>query len=173
MKRRVWTEEDLDYLRQNYGIIPVEDIIEKFGVNKQALIQCCFRHGINSNRYFSKDEEEYIIENFGRLSARTIAKKLGRSYDSVKVKIYRMGLGRLVDNSDKLHLAEVSRMVNKDKETIKTTWVRHGLKIQKVGKYSMISQDNLAKVMKNNPHLYDATECDDYFEFYDWFHKRN
>jgi len=43
-----------------------------------------------TKHFYTKDEIEYIIDNYGVLSVPAIAKKLNRSYPSVKVKIDRL-----------------------------------------------------------------------------------
>ena len=118
---------------------------------------------------WTQKEEDFLFENWGVFNISFIATSLKRSKGAVRCKASRMGLGSAAENSEKIHLAEVCRLVHRNKNTLKTTWVRRGLVITKLGRYSMIDQVNLAKVMKNNPEIWDATECDSYFEYYDWF----
>ena len=54
--------------------------------------------GIGKN--WTKQEEEYLSENWGTLSVATIAKNLGRSENAVVVRKCRMGLGAFLDNGD-------------------------------------------------------------------------
>ncbi|MHC1722530.1 MAG: hypothetical protein AB9836_04910 [Aminipila sp.] len=45
------------------------------------------------NRNWTKDEEIYLSDNWGSISLKTLAKKLNRSENAVKVKVVRMDLG--------------------------------------------------------------------------------
>lgn len=54
--------------------------------------------GIGKN--WTKQEEEYLAENWGTLSVATIAKNLGRSENAVIVRKCRLGLGVFLDNGD-------------------------------------------------------------------------
>lgn len=51
-----------------------------------------------SKRKWTKQEETYLVENWGTISVKTIAKKLERSENAVVVKKCRLGLGAFLDN---------------------------------------------------------------------------
>ena len=62
------------------------------------------------NRNWTKQEEEYLVENWGTLSVRTIAKNLGRSENAVVVRKCRLGLGSFLESGEyitwnQLHIA--------------------------------------------------------------------
>ena len=48
---------------------------------------------MGQNRNWTKQEEEYLVENWGTLSVGTIAKNLNRSENAVVVRKCRLGLG--------------------------------------------------------------------------------
>lgn len=52
------------------------------------------------NRNWTKQEEEYLAENWGTLSVKTIAKNLGRTENAVVVRKCRLGLGAFLENGD-------------------------------------------------------------------------
>lgn len=54
--------------------------------------------GIGKN--WTKQEEEYLAENWGTLSVATIAKNLGRSENAIVVRKCRLGLGAFLDNGE-------------------------------------------------------------------------
>ena len=61
-------------------------------------------------RNWTKQEEEYLIENWGTLSVGTIAKNLNRSENAVVVRKCRLGLGSFLESGDyitwnQLHIA--------------------------------------------------------------------
>ena len=61
-------------------------------------------------RNWTKQEEEYLIENWGTLSVGTIAKNLNRSENAVIVRKCRLGLGSFLESGEyitwnQLHIA--------------------------------------------------------------------
>lgn len=52
------------------------------------------------NRNWTKQEEEYLAENWGTLSVGTIAKNLNRSENAVVVRKCRLGLGSFLESGD-------------------------------------------------------------------------
>ena len=51
-------------------------------------------------RNWTKQEEEYLAENWGSVSVSTLAKNLGRSENAIVVRKCRLGLGAFLDNGD-------------------------------------------------------------------------
>ena len=50
---------------------------------------------------WSKEEEEFLTENWGNLSIKAIAKKLNRSKNAIEVRKNRLGLGSFLENRGK------------------------------------------------------------------------
>ena len=69
------------------------------GMKKVNLIAWAHRHGISNNRYWTKDEEDDLINWYGKMSAKAISKKLGRSYRSVIDKLQKIQIGNFIDNN--------------------------------------------------------------------------
>lgn len=171
----VWTTEQIEYVKENYGKMPTKELAEKLGRKPQTIAQYCHKHNITCGRYWTKKQENYLESKVGKLSLREIAKRMGKPYREVIEKNYHMKLGSFLDNSEDLSLAEVSRLVGRNKETIKKTWVKYGLTIKKVGSYSMINQEELFEFMEKNPERWIPKECEEwYFETCGckWFEKR-
>ena len=168
------SEEKQEIIYKYYPVLKAQEVADMVGMKKENLIAWAHRHGISNNYYWTKDEEEYLLKWYGKMSAKAIAKKLGRSYRAVLDKLQKIQMGNFIDNADGLTLAEVCRLVGRDKETIKKTWVKCGLKIRKKGKYSMIKECDLLEFMENNPDRWNAAECECwYFERYTWFKDKN
>lgn len=51
-------------------------------------------------RNWTKDEENYLSDNFGMFSYQTLAKNLNRSVSAIKNKTVRLGLGSMLDQGD-------------------------------------------------------------------------
>ena len=65
---------------------------------------------MGQNRNWTKQEEEYLVENWGTLSVGTIAKNLNRSENAVVVRKCKLGLGSFLESGDyitwnQLHIA--------------------------------------------------------------------
>lgn len=168
------SEDKKEIIYKFYPVLRPQEVADMVGMKKQNVIAWAYKHGISNNRYWTKEEEEYLISRYGRSTVAQIAKHLGKSYRNVLDKITHLELGNYIENSIDLSQAEVSRLVGRDKETLKNTWVKYGLKISKKGRFSMIKEQDLLDFMKNNPERWDATQCETwYFERYDWFQKKH
>lgn len=173
MVRKPFTEEDKRIIEKYYPIKTPDEVAAMLGRTVDVVREYAYKNKISNNRYWTKEEEEFLENKYGILTISGIAKKLGRSNRAVTDKIKQMGIGSFTENADGIHLAEVSRLVGRDKETIKRTWVRRGLKIYKKGKFSIIREKDLAKFMKENPERWNATECETwFFERFDWFREK-
>lgn len=51
-------------------------------------------------RFWTESDVDYLEENWGKLSVGTIAKKLGRTVDSIQIKAHKIGLGSWIDCSE-------------------------------------------------------------------------
>ena len=52
------------------------------------------------NTKWTKEEEQYLQDNWGTLSVKTLAKNLGRSENAINVRKHRLGLGSFLENGD-------------------------------------------------------------------------
>lgn len=173
MAKRPFTEEDKRIIEKYYPIKTPAEVAVMLGRTVGSIRRYASINNISNNRYWTKEEEEYLIEKYGTMTAAAIARRLKRPYNAVLTKIVRLGIGTFTENVDGLHLAEVCRLVGRDKETIKATWVKYGLRIKKKGAYSIIHEDDLIDFMKNNLDRWDATQCEAYFfERFDWFREK-
>lgn len=170
---KAYTAEQVEIIHKYYPILTPQEVADMVGIKKVNLIAYAYRQGISNNRYWTEEEEEYLFEWYGKMTVAAIAKKLGKSYRAVLDKLQKTQHGNFVENSEDLILAEVCRLVGRDKETIKKTWVKRGLAIRKKGKYSLIRERDLLEFMKNNPDRWDATKCEYwFFDRYEWFRKK-
>lgn len=125
------------------------------------------------HRPWTKEEEQKLIELSELKTQSGIAKALGRSESSVRNKRKRMGLESYTNQTDRLTMTDVARLVGVDLASIGKTWKKYGLKFRKNGHYMTVSEENLIKFMKTNPKLWKASKCDYYyFGQYKWFQDR-
>lgn len=173
MGHKPWEQWQVELLKEQYGKIDMQSLADMIGKKKQAVIQYAYKHNISANRYWTEEETQYLVDNFGHLTAGYIARKLNKPYRSVIDKVNRMELGSYLDNTDHLHLADVCRVVGRDKETIKRVWFKRGLPHRKCGKYIIVTEQNLIKFMKTHPQYWNAHDCDYYFfSRFAWFQEK-
>ena len=55
---------------------------------------------MGKNRYWTKEEIEFLQDKWGSMNVKTIAKNLNRSVDAVMLKKNRLGLGRFTESGD-------------------------------------------------------------------------
>lgn len=88
------SEEDLEYIRQNYPNVPTKNIAEKFGVTANIIQKRARAMGVQKNKHVhekTKKTKEYIKGNYPKMDFGAIAKELGLS--AVTVKCYAIDMG--------------------------------------------------------------------------------
>lgn len=126
-----------------------------------------------AHRPWTKEEEQKLIELSEFKTQSGIAKELGRSVQSIKCKRQRMGVDCYINQTDRLTMSEVARLVGADLASIAKTWRKYGLRLRRNGPLMTISEECLVRFMQNNPKLWKASKCDYYFFCkYKWFKDR-
>jgi len=93
---RYWSDEEVNRLAkltQNHSAQECADILGRSLKSvKQAALVRGFSFRKNPRRAFSTADDLYIRNHVGLLSTRQIANKLGRTFESIKSRIKRLGL---------------------------------------------------------------------------------
>lgn len=67
-KRKIWLNEEVEYLRENYGKISAKELAAYFGVSTQAIVDKCRKSGIsakeNRGEYWTKEEDDLLKTHF-------------------------------------------------------------------------------------------------------------
>lgn len=168
-----WSQEQMDYLYENYGKLSAKEIADHIGKNTHCIVRMAYKHGLKSSRYFTEEERDYIQSAVGRTSYDNIAKKLGVTYNSIKVYCNRNYCNQYA-NGNYLTMAEIGRVVGQDRSRIRVVWVRtRKLKHKRCGKNIMVRPDDLFEFMQKHPEIWDATECETwYFDRFEWFNEK-
>ena len=125
------------------------------------------------HRRWTKEEEAILLRDYERKSVGEIARKLKRSENSIHCKRKRMGLYCFRESTDKLNTCQVAEIIGISQSGVEHTWRKKGLEFQKVGKYSVVTEEVLVKFMQEHPELWKASKCDYYFFCrYKWFKER-
>ena len=112
-------------------------------------------------RRWTKEELEILEDKIGTFTVETIARRLGRSFDAVNIKLNRMGLEGFEKSTDLLTLNQVSQMLGIQYRTLKGKWQSKGLHIMSKGNYLVVSQQELIKYLENHPEDWNAKNIPD------------
>lgn len=114
-----------------------------------------------AGRRWTQEELDVLESMIGTYTVATIAKKLGRSFDAVNIKLNRMGLLGFEKSTDRLTLNQMCLMLGVQSRTVKKKWVNKGLRIVRRGNYLTIRQEELVKYLKNHPEDWNALRVTD------------
>lgn len=122
------------------------------------------------HKKWTEEEIEKLKQLREKYTKADIAKKLGRTPSSISNKVRELGLGGLMDNTEKWSFEMIAEAVGVNRSTIRTTWVKHGLKFQRRQNYCLVEEREFLRFMKENPDRWSALKCD-YYMFYrhEWF----
>ncbi|MEG1310153.1 MAG: hypothetical protein RSD06_04685 [Bacilli bacterium] len=160
-----WTNEQIEALKLLSEEYHYKDIAKMMDKTENAIYLKARRLGITliqDRRKWTKDEEEYLYERWGRDKIEKIARNMRRTVFSVKVKATRMHLGYMSQaNIDQISVADISDILGVRAERITDTWIKHGLKLKKkkVSKnygYYCIDLDNLMLFLKEHQDLWNS-----------------
>jgi DNA-binding CsgD family transcriptional regulator len=109
-----------------------------------------------SNKRWTKDEENFLVENWGRLKISEISKKINRTNYSVATKAYRLNL-----NSQIYHYGatEVSEILGISRKNVKVYIDQNKLKASRDKtnkKRYVITESSIMKFMKEYKDLWDT-----------------
>lgn len=98
-KRRFWTDDEIDILRQNYSVKPMDEICALLpGRTKNSIQGMAKKYNLLSMYYLSnpytEDEEQFIRKNYLYMTDKEISECIGRTERSVKAKRENMNLSK-------------------------------------------------------------------------------
>lgn len=97
-KRKYWSAEEDNLLRSVYEIWSLDDTVELFpNRTRHAIIARAIKlnlHAYVDTKYYSEQEEEFILNNYQNMSDDEMANILGRSKSSIKNHRALMGIYR-------------------------------------------------------------------------------
>ena len=167
---RKWTEEQDEYLRKHYRYENITECADHLGRTRQAIMARACKLSIPSGRFLNQTGIDFESE-MGK-SNKAIAAKYNLTDLQVRKIRYLNNYGTMLEQSERLTLAEIGRLVGKNKSTISKIWVKQlGLKASQYGKrYIMVTHEELFRFMKENPKRWKAAECETwFFEGQRWF----
>lgn len=166
----LWTEEEKEFLQNNYAKLGPQACADHLGRTKAAIWRKAWKMDIGAGRYFTDKEKKFIDKNIGKIPLKTIAKRTGHSYESIKTYICRHGYANASSTNNRMTISEFARLMNIPHKTVITTYVKHGLNVKKAGKFKTVDIDEAMEWLRTHPERWDATRCEKwFFQRYEWF----
>lgn len=102
--QKIWTHEEIRFLRDHYLTMTYEELAREFGCSGPTVCAKCKQLGLQRKPLLSEntihwtdEQERYLIEHFPTEPACDIAEHLGISYPTVLKKAKAMGLKKSPD----------------------------------------------------------------------------
>lgn len=83
------------------------------------------------SKHYTEEELMYIEKSWGSVSIEKMAKKLGRTAESIRIKCSELGLGSQIDSMEMLIKRDIVQLLNVDTKTVSRYAERHGLSLKK------------------------------------------
>ena len=87
-----WTEEEISFLKENYGTISLLDLAKHFGTTVSSVMHCAGRNNIKSPRGWSDAEIAFLKEHYQDMTYKELSTHLNRTKSAIDLKINRLGL---------------------------------------------------------------------------------
>lgn len=167
--REYWTEEENILLSELYDNTKIDDILKYFpNRTRNAIILHAGSIGLRNVVKYSKDEEQFIIDNWKFLSDKELGEKLnGRSGHTMKYKRLQLGFTRVTDGISYSNLSDYVRRNNLAWK--KKSMEKCGFKCQITGKrfddiHHIHSVNLILKETLNNLKINPVYDMNDYSE---------
>ena len=132
IKIRNYTQEELEYIRENYDDMTAQELAIKLNKSIGSINNATRKMGLikQLHRPWTVDEIEYLKNNYIEKTSEDIGKYLNRSIQSVNAERDRLGLIRneqwdkkdvdyLVDNFEKMTHAEMGYVLNRTEQSVR------------------------------------------------------
>ena len=113
-----------------------------------------------AGRRWTEEEMQLLEDLIGTYTVASIAKRLGRSFDSVNLKLIRMGLQGFEKSTDLLIKHQVCVMLGIHHRTFER-WKENGLHVMRKGNYNVVHQEELIQFLESHPELWNAAKVTD------------
>ncbi len=99
-KLRLWTDAEIKYLRENYGLMSSAQLAKYIGRSPRTVQVKASALGLIKQRRWTEKEMQYMRRHYKGTKAAAIAKLLGKSVGAVRAWAFRMGLRRIYWTKD-------------------------------------------------------------------------
>lgn len=91
-KLKRWTEEEIEYIKDNYYKKSPEEIGKHLGRTRTAITAKAHDLELAINTAWSKEDEQFVIDNYQIMTRKEMAIKLNRTKTAIDVKMSKLGL---------------------------------------------------------------------------------
>lgn len=97
--RKSWTPEEKQFLRENYGLMPRQEIARTLNKTIPAVSNMAGRLGLRQKKEprWTPEEDRFLRENWHSMAIRTLARRLKRTAVAIDVRAKRLKLGPQID----------------------------------------------------------------------------
>ena len=81
------SKEQIEELYIKQGLTKAETA-KRLGIGKTTLWNYCKKYGIESTKFWTEKEVDYLEENYGKYSLKVLAKNLNRTESAIKSKMH-------------------------------------------------------------------------------------
>lgn len=134
VKYYFWTDEEVDYLKNNYGSLSLIDLEKNLNHSIGSIKEKAGILNLQKSHFFwNEKENKYLKDNYLILSIEELAKNLNRSKGSILHEVGKLNLNKkrdrylkwtewkieyLKDNYDHLNLKELRNILNRSEHSI-------------------------------------------------------
>lgn len=92
--KKAWSDDDKDYLLENYSPEHKEELVEYLGRTWEAIKSMAVRLGITEMNKWTPDEDKLLVEIFPNYTYDEMSKLLKRPKSGIRTRAYDLGLKR-------------------------------------------------------------------------------
>lgn len=116
-----WTQEEVDYLKNNYGKICMSELIKNLNHTKIAIYHKAIEelklHSVIGYHLWKQEEINYLKENYGKIIAHIIGQNLNRSEPEIRRKAIKLSLkSNLIGFKNKKHTEATKKLMSLKRE---------------------------------------------------------
>lgn len=90
--RKIWTNEEIGFLKENYGILSAPQMAMMLNRSTSSVRHKLERCNIESPKIWADEEILFLKENYKTMTYKELAQQLGRSKAAIDLKANRLGL---------------------------------------------------------------------------------
>lgn len=111
------SKEQIEELYIKQGLSKVETA-KKLGIGNTTLWNYCKKYGIESTKFWTDKEIDYLENNYGRYPLSVMSKKLNRTEAAIKEKCTKLGLTSALNNTGLLNTNDIAKALGLNRKTI-------------------------------------------------------
>lgn len=119
-----------------------------------------------SNMVWTSEEDEILMNKWGKMKLENLSKKLCRSVKSIEHRAIFLGLGGMYETGDFLLSSDIAKIMGVHRSTVSNWTSKFGLKHEKICFKSQprikITYEDFFKWLEENQHRWDSRDMDTY-----------